>query len=130
MELMQANSTDKRLDDLNHKVDQGFERIDADIGAHRVETRAEFSAVRAELKAGFDSMNKRFDAMTESSNKRFDAMTESSSERFDAMNESSNLRFDAMNERFERMHRLLIQVGGGLIGTMVVASAGLIATQL
>ena len=119
MELMQRDTTEKRLDDLNAKVDAGFERIDADIRALRAESKVEFAAVRAEMKnetvmlraemkAGFDSMNERFELM----NDRF---------------ESTNRSF---TERFEAMHRLIIQVGGGLIGTLVVASAGLIATQL
>jgi tetrahydromethanopterin S-methyltransferase subunit G len=89
MELMERDTTEKRLDDLNHKVDRGFERIDTDV-----------RALRGEMKAGFDSVNERFDALNAS-----------------------------VNERFEAMHRLMIQVGGGLIGTLIVAFAGLIATQ-
>jgi hypothetical protein len=47
--------TDERLDDLNKKVDDGFDRLDTDIR----ELRAE--------------MNRRFDAMNDSVNARFDA---------------------------------------------------------
>jgi hypothetical protein len=54
MESMRESWTDKRLDDLNQKVDRGFERIDADLRARRVETRTEFVALRGEMKAGFD----------------------------------------------------------------------------
>ena len=39
MEPMPSEWSDKRLDDLNQKVDRGFERVDADLRAHRVETR-------------------------------------------------------------------------------------------
>ena len=48
--------TDERLDDLNAKVDRGFERVDADLRSLRAETRAEFTAMRGEMKAGFDSL--------------------------------------------------------------------------
>jgi hypothetical protein len=67
MESMRESWTDKRLDDLNGKVDRGFERIDADLRAQRVETRTEFTALRGEMKAGFDRIDERFD-------ERFDAL--------------------------------------------------------
>lgn len=63
MEQMRESWTDKRLDDLNEKVDRGFERVDADLRAHRVETRTEFVALRGEMKAGFDRINERFEAL-------------------------------------------------------------------
>lgn len=60
---MRQSWTDERLDDLNGKVDRGFERIDADLHAqraefadHRSETKAEFTALRSEMKDGFDAM--------------------------------------------------------------------------
>lgn len=34
-----------------------------------------------------------------------------------------------MNKRFEATHRLIIQVGGGLFGTMVVGFLSLVLTQ-
>jgi hypothetical protein len=34
-----------------------------------------------------------------------------------------------MNERFEATHRLIIQVGGGLFGTMVIGFLSLVVTQ-
>ncbi len=123
---MERDSTDKRIDDLNLKVDQGFERLDSDIRALRAEARAESSALRgeirsesaalrAEMKAGFDSMNERFDSI----NDRFDSIND----RFDSMG-------DSLSRRFEAMHRLLLQFCGGLLGAIIVAGAGLIATQL
>lgn len=39
------------------------------------------------------------------------------------------LRTD-MNNRFEAMQRLIIQVGGGMFGTMVVGLIGLIVTMI
>lgn len=63
MNSMRESWTDKRLDDLNEKVDRGFDRIDADLRGLRVETRTEFVALRGEMKAGFDRVDERFDAL-------------------------------------------------------------------
>lgn len=52
MHVMRESWTDERLDDLNRRVDRGFDRVDADIGA-----------LRAETKAGFDRVDERFEAM-------------------------------------------------------------------
>ncbi|HXV05114.1 MAG TPA: hypothetical protein VFP23_04350 [Solirubrobacterales bacterium] len=49
---MRESWTDERLDDLNNKVDRGFDRLDAD-----------FRAMRAEMQARFAQMDARFDAM-------------------------------------------------------------------
>jgi hypothetical protein len=90
MELMQASPTDKRLDDLDRKVDQRFDRIELELRAHG----NEFVALRKEIKAGSERMEERFD------------------------------------ERSDATHRLLVQVSASLLGTVILASAGLIATQL
>jgi hypothetical protein len=100
MESMRESWSDKRLDDLNHKVD----RIDADVRAHRVETRTEFAALRGEMRDGFERVDARFERMDD----RF--------ERMDA-------RLDA---RFDALHRLLIQLAALTIAALI----GAIATQL
>ena len=56
MESMRESWTDERLDDLNDKVDRGFERVDTDL-----------RALRTEMRQGFDRMEARFD-------ERFDAL--------------------------------------------------------
>jgi len=63
MESMRESWTDRRLDDLNEKVDRGFERIDADLRGQRLETRTEFTALRGEMKAGFERVDERFDGL-------------------------------------------------------------------
>ncbi len=63
MELMRESWTDKRLDDLNDRVDRGFERVDAEVRALRVETRTEFTALRGEMKTSFERMDERFEAL-------------------------------------------------------------------
>jgi hypothetical protein len=52
MHVMRESWTDERLDDLNHRVDRGFDRVDADIRALRTET-----------KAGFERVEERFEAL-------------------------------------------------------------------
>ena len=74
MASMRESWTDERLDDLNGKVDRGFERTHTDLHMQRVnagtefaalrtETSAEFAALRSEMKSGFDRVDERFDAM-------------------------------------------------------------------
>jgi hypothetical protein len=63
MQTMRETWSDERLDDLNGKVDRGFERIDAGLRSLRAETRAEFTAMRGEMKAGFEKVDGRFEAM-------------------------------------------------------------------
>jgi hypothetical protein len=71
MEAVRKKWTDERLDDLNARVAEGFQRVDADL---------------------------------------------------------REMRSD-MNTRFEAMQRLIIQVGGGLFGTMVIGFLSLALAQ-
>jgi hypothetical protein len=52
MEATKVSWTDERLDDLSHRMDQGFERVDRDM-----------RDLRAEMSGGFDRLDSRFDAM-------------------------------------------------------------------
>jgi hypothetical protein len=103
--------TDERIDDLAHRMDVGFDRVDRDL-----------REVRAEMKAGFDAVNARFDSMNDSVNARFDSSNESVNARFDAMNESFNTRFDAMTARLETLQRTMLQVGGGLAAVILAST--------
>jgi hypothetical protein len=108
MEAVRDKWTDERLDDLNAKVDRGFERVDADLRALRVETRTEFGALRGEMKAGFERVDARFEKMDE----RFEKIDE----RFGRMEER-------MDERFEALHRLLFRAAAVLIVALVGLNA-------
>lgn len=62
--------TDERLDDLNHRVDEGFSEMRAEFrsvrtefGAVRTEIREESAAVRAEMRAEFRSVRTELGAM-------------------------------------------------------------------
>jgi hypothetical protein len=63
MEAMAQEWTDGRLDELSHKVDRGFERVDADIRELRVEVATVqrtmvqgFIALTAAMLAGFGGL--------------------------------------------------------------------------
>jgi hypothetical protein len=56
MEAVRDAWTDPRLDDLNHRVDRGFEEVGREFQAVRLEMRTEFAAVRSEMATEFGSV--------------------------------------------------------------------------
>jgi hypothetical protein len=54
MQTMREAWTDERLDDLSHRVDRGFDRVDLDIRDLRAEMDKRFTR----LEAKFDSMQR------------------------------------------------------------------------
>lgn len=46
---MRESWTDERMDDLSHRVDQGFARVDADIRELRREMNTRFDAMQRTL---------------------------------------------------------------------------------
>ena len=54
MEAMRIVWTDERLDDLNQRMDRGFDRVDRDIRDLRAEMDSRFNR----LEAKFDSMQR------------------------------------------------------------------------
>lgn len=114
MKSMRESGTDERLDDLNHKVGAGFDRVDADIRGLRVETRTEFVALRGEMKSGFDRIDDRFDRV-DGGFDRVDDRFDRIDERFERIDD----RFERMNDRFEALHRLLVQSVVVLLAALV-----------
>jgi chaperonin cofactor prefoldin len=58
---MREKWTDERLDDLNAKVDRGFDRVEAEMRTLRGEMnglRTEMNDLRAEMNARFDALNR------------------------------------------------------------------------
>jgi len=55
--------TDDRLDDLNHRVDRGFEETNAEFRALRLEMRTEFAAVRSEMGIEFAAVRSEMGGM-------------------------------------------------------------------
>jgi hypothetical protein len=115
MESMRESWTDERLDDLNAKVDRGFERLSVDLRLQRVETRTEFAALRGETKAEFAGLR-------EETRTEFAAVRNEMKSGFERMGE----RFERVSERFEALHRLLFRAAC-VVGSALI---GLIATQL
>jgi len=69
--------TDERLDDLNGRMDKGFDRVDTDIRELRSQMDARFERVdadlrelRSEMRSGFDRVDSNFDRV----DARFDAL--------------------------------------------------------
>jgi hypothetical protein len=114
MDAMREAWTDARLDDLNGRVgdlgrrmDNGFNQIHADI-------RALDAKVDSKI-GGLDSKIDGLDAKLDS--------------KVDGLRAESRAEFAAVRGEIASLHRLLIQGGGGIIGTMIVGFLGLIATR-
>jgi len=63
MQAVREKWTDERLDDLNERVTNGFERVDRDIRDLRMEMNARFDAQDARMDTRFESVDARFDAV-------------------------------------------------------------------
>jgi hypothetical protein len=55
MEAMREKWTDERLDDMNERMSEGFNRLDTDLRDLRGDMRSEFAAVRAEMSSRFEA---------------------------------------------------------------------------
>jgi hypothetical protein len=128
MEAMRQSWTDERLDD-------GFDRVDADLCA----IRGELSSFRVETNERFDRIEKRFDRAEQKTAERFDRLVaridqrfdrseERFDQRFDRSEERFDQRFDRSEERFDQWKRLLFQVGGGMLAGLLGVIAVLFGT--
>jgi tetrahydromethanopterin S-methyltransferase subunit G len=106
-----------RLDDLNMKVDKGFERLDD-----------ERKELRGEMKAGFDRIDKRFDKVDE----EFKAVRGEMKEGFERVDK----RFEKIDGRFEKVDgeftavRGEMQAGFAQTQRMLVGAAAVIIAAL
>jgi len=101
MQTMRESWTDERLDD-------GFDRVSADIQSLRQET----GALRKELRQETGALRKEL---------RQELRQETG-----ALRQEMNGRFEHLESRFDDLQRTLLQVGGGMIAALL----GVIATQL
>jgi chromosome segregation ATPase len=126
MQTMEENWTDKRF----LQVDQRFDRLEVSMAEFRTEVRES----NAELRTEIQNSNAALRQGIESSNAalRTEIRHSNAELRSEIHSASAELRSEiqATHTRIDTMQRTLSQVGGGLIGTMIVASAGLIATQI
>lgn len=61
--------TDKQLDDLNKRVDEGFRDLKVEDRAIRAEMRTEFQAIRLEMKTDFVAVRAEMAAQAEMLNR-------------------------------------------------------------
>jgi hypothetical protein len=145
MEAVRESWTDARLDD-------GFDRVAADVKALRHET----GALRKDLQTGFDGLRKelhteiggvRKDLHTEIGGLRKELHTGISGVRKELHTELGGLRkelhaeigslrtetiarFDRVDSRFDDLQRTMMLLGGGVGTGIIAALIGVIATQL
>jgi archaellum component FlaC len=105
--------TDERLDDLNAKVDRGFEQVDKRF--EQVDKRFE------QVDKRFEQVDRRFEQI----DKRFERVEDE----FKAVRRETKEGFDAMNLRFESLNRVLITGVIAICGSMATGFAA-VATQL
>jgi hypothetical protein len=91
--------TDERLDDLNGRIDRGFEGAQAEFRALRLEMRTEFVAVRGEMQNEFGAVRSEIQS-----------------------------EFAAVRAEAAATHRTTMQIILGGFGLMLVGFAGTIAT--
>lgn len=118
--------TDERLDDLTHRVDEGFKRNEREFQAVRLEMRTEFAAVRTELREEISGV--RAELKSEIGGVRAELKSEIGGVR----EEIGGVREEMAGLRGEMLalHRMLTRVAVGGCATLVVALLGLTATQL
>jgi hypothetical protein len=118
---MRSTWTDSRLDDLTHRMDDGFARVDKDLR----EIRAEIVSVRSELSAEIGSVRSELSA--EVSAVRTELSAEIGAVRTELSAETGSLRLE-MNARFDSLQRTLLQFGGGLVASFVALIAAFVLT--
>ena len=108
MAAMREAWTDERLDDLTERMEKDFRRVDE-----------QFEEVITRMDRGFEQIDARFDQV----NARMDTQLNQINTRMDRESHLVHARFDTLQQG-------LIVVGGGLIGTLILAMAGFLSTQL
>jgi hypothetical protein len=108
MEAMREAWTDERLDDLTERMEKDFRRVDE-----------RFEEVITRMDRGFEQIDAHFDQV----NARMDTQLNQINTRMDR-------EFHLAHTRFDSLQQSLIVVSGGLIGTLFVAMAAFVATQL
>lgn len=117
MQTMRDSWSDERLDDLNTKVDRGFEQVDKRF--EQVDKRFE------QVDRRFEKVDERFE--------RVDERFEQVGEEFKAVRSEMKEGFDAVNGRIDSLQHTLFQ--GVIALTLAIlagfaAITGLLATQL
>ena len=123
---MRESWTDDRLDYLNHRVDDGFTRLDERFGLFEKQILERFDHAETRTKERFDQAETR-------TKERFDQAEMRTKERFDEVDRRLDLadsRFEQINERMLELHRLMIRGGVAVFGTLFAAFVALGAASL
>lgn len=84
-------------------MDDGFNRVDEDLRALRSDVGNRLNSLESRLDARFDAQDGRFHAQ--------------------------DGRFDSLEGRLDALQRTMIQIGGGMIATMLVTFVSVILTR-
>jgi hypothetical protein len=127
MQTMEIPSTDKRLDDLNDRMSEGFGRVHREIDGLSERMTEGFKRVDGEIKRLDGRMTEGFKRV-DGEIKRLDGRMTEGFKRVDR--DVRELRGDIklMNTRFDAMHRTMMRgffAIGGIMVTLFLASAGL-----
>ncbi|HEX5928589.1 MAG TPA: hypothetical protein VFY48_04270 [Solirubrobacterales bacterium] len=116
---MEESSTDQRF----REMDKRFDRLEAATAASTAELRREIKQSVAELRKENQESNAGL-------RKEIQRATAELRREIKDSNAELRIEFLATNERVDTLQRTLLQIGGGMIGTMIVVFGGLAATQI
>jgi hypothetical protein len=120
MQTMEGTSTEKRLDDLNDRMAEGFGRVHREIDGLTKQTFERFQRVEKEMSEGFQ----RVDGDIRELRGDIKDLRAETNERFAAV----DARFESVEARFDAMHRTMMRgffALGGIVVTLFLALAGL-----
>jgi hypothetical protein len=135
MEAMRNSWTDDRLDHLNLRVDEGFERMGN-----------EFTRIDKRVDEGFERMDAEFarvDRRFDEGFARMDAEFARIDRRFDEGFERMDREFARVDKRFDKVEEAIVTLSGGidslrnvlligtlgLLGTVIAAAGAIVAAQ-
>ncbi len=136
MQTMRENWTDERLDDLNERVSDGFQRVEGQVRDLRGEMNTRFDKFAGEVNARFDKfageVDARFDKFGGEVDARFDKFAGEVDARFDKVDkrfERVDARFDRLDDQLGSIQRMIafgaITLSGSFIAGFVVLAASL-----
>jgi hypothetical protein len=111
MEAVRDVWTDERLDDLNHRVDEGFKEMRSEFRGVRADMREEFGNVRAEMGQGFGNVRAEV------------------GQGFGSVRSEMGGMRSELSAQIAQLHRTILQLFGGMMVTFVVGIVAIL-TQL
>ena len=119
-----------RLDERFAQVNQRFDRVEASIVDMRTDMRESNAELRSEIKKSSEALERKI----EKSNAELREEIKSSNAelRSEIQNSNAELRTEILGThgRIDKLQLTMLQIGGGMIGTMIVVFGGLAATQI